>query len=100
MHTDIDSMARLFQASSNPLRLQVLVALSEQTRTPTQLADHIGVARVTLQRHLRVLRDQGLVRPDPRGYYRVIDPEALDRLRRAAPEIFPALPPVGGRGEK
>ena len=48
-------------ALSDPTRLLMIYALSEGPRNVTDLAGDLGVAQPTASRHLKILRDRGLV---------------------------------------
>ncbi|MFN8527339.1 MAG: metalloregulator ArsR/SmtB family transcription factor [Anaerolineae bacterium] len=74
-------------ALSNPLRLLILYSLADQPRYVTDLADDLGVPQSSVSRHLKVLRDRGLVSPRREGmsvYYELTDRrviQSLDLLR-------------------
>jgi ArsR family transcriptional regulator len=79
--------ADLCSGLADPKRLLLLYALSESPRTVNDLAGEIGLTQPAASRHLKVLRERGLVRATRRGAYveyslddrRLID--ALDLLR-------------------
>jgi ArsR family transcriptional regulator len=74
-------------ALSDPTRLLMIYALSEGPRNVTDLAGDLGVAQPTASRHLKILRDRGLVFTVRQGTtvtYHLADPrliQALDLLR-------------------
>jgi ArsR family transcriptional regulator len=74
-------------ALSDPTRLLMIYALSEGPRHVTDLAGDLGVAQPTASRHLKILRDRGLVFTVRQGTtvtYHLADPrliQALDLLR-------------------
>jgi ArsR family transcriptional regulator len=65
----------------------VIYCLSEGPRNVTELAHELGVAQPTASRHLKILRDRGLVSTVRQGTtvtYHLADPrliQALDLLR-------------------
>jgi ArsR family transcriptional regulator len=59
--------ANICQALGDPKRLFILYALHEQPRNVTQLADDLFMPQPTVSRHLRVLRERGLVQTDRQG---------------------------------
>lgn len=79
--------AELCSALAEPTRLFILYALSEQSCNVSELTQKLEVPQPTISRHLKVLRDAGLVRATRQGMTinyelndnRVID--ALDLLR-------------------
>lgn len=74
-------------ALSDPTRLLMVYALAEGPRNVTELAHDLNVAQPTASRHLKVMRDRGLVFAVRQGTtvtYHLADPrliQALDLLR-------------------
>ena len=76
-------------ALSEPTRIFILYALNERPLNVTELTNELGIPQPTTSRHLKVLRERGLVYTERQGtvitYYladkRIID--ALDLLRSA-----------------
>jgi len=74
-------------ALSDPTRLMMIYALGEGSRNVTDLATALGVAQPTASRHLKILRDRGLVYTVRQGTtvtYHLADPrliQAMDLLR-------------------
>ena len=79
--------AELCSALADPTRIMLIYALSEKPCNVGELAIQVGVSQPTASRHLKILRDRGLVRPTrlgPNVEYSLIDHrlvEALDLLR-------------------
>lgn len=74
--------ADLFEALADPTRLRVLELLSERERSAGELAEAFTVSRPAVSRHLRVLRDAGLVRSRGEAQRRIyaLDPLPLAEL--------------------
>ena len=53
--------AALFEVLAEPTRRQVLDLLREQERTVGELVDELDMSQPAVSKHLRVLRDAGLV---------------------------------------
>lgn len=74
-------------ALSDPTRILMLYALSESPLNVTELTNELGVTQPTTSRHLKVLRDRGLVYTTRQGTtitYHLADKrlvQALDLLR-------------------
>ena len=74
-------------ALSDPTRILMLYALSESPLNVTELTNELGVTQPTTSRHLKVLRDRGLVHTTRQGTtitYHLSDRrliQALDLLR-------------------
>ena len=70
-------------AIAHPARRHLLLLVRDGERTPSELADRVGLTRPATSQHLRVLRDVGLVSVRSRGgnrYYRA-EAERLEALR-------------------
>jgi DNA-binding transcriptional ArsR family regulator len=76
-------------ALSDPTRIFILYALNEQSQNVTELTNELGLPQPTISRHLKVLRERGLVFTERQGTvinyhltdHRVI--QAMDLLRSA-----------------
>jgi DNA-binding transcriptional ArsR family regulator len=79
--------ADLCSALGDPTRILILYALAETGITVGELASRVGVTQPTASRHLKLLRERGLVRASRQGTsveYQLTDQrliEALDLLR-------------------
>jgi DNA-binding transcriptional ArsR family regulator len=63
------ALARFFKVLSEPTRLRVLLALTDDCRAVTDIASCTGLPQPLVSHHLRILRDAGLARPDRRGSF-------------------------------
>ena len=66
----------VFNAIAEPQRRQILVALRAGERPVTELARELGMAQPGASKHLRVLREVGLVRDRKAGKHRLYDLDA------------------------
>ena len=79
--------ANLCSALAEPVRILILYALAERPRSVNELAQAVGAGQSATSRHLKTLRERGLVRASRQGpsvQYAVEDPrliQALDLLR-------------------
>ena len=79
--------ANLCFAFADPTRILLLYALDEQDRNVTELTTELGAPQPTISRHLKILRDRGLVNTIRQGTtitYQLADKrliQALDLLR-------------------
>lgn len=76
-------------ALSDPTRIFILYALNERSQNVTELTNELGIPQPTTSRHLKVLRERGLVYTERQGTvitYHLADQrviQALDLLRSA-----------------
>jgi DNA-binding transcriptional ArsR family regulator len=76
-------------ALSDPTRIFILYALNEKPLNVTELTNELGIPQPTTSRHLKVLRERGLVYTERQGTiitYHLTDQrviQALDLLRSA-----------------
>lgn len=81
LHADICS------ALADPRRILILYVLAEKSLNVSDLATEVGISQPAASRHLKLLRERGLVQPIRSGasvVYQLNDPrliEALDLLR-------------------
>ena len=65
-HDTHDTATRRLDAVVHPVRLRILRALTERPSTVAALVEALGdVPQSSVYRHLKVLRDEGFVEPDP-----------------------------------
>jgi DNA-binding transcriptional ArsR family regulator len=60
-----------FEALGDPNRRAILELLSGEGRSVQQLADALPISRPAVSRHLRLLKDAGLVVEEPQGTRRI-----------------------------
>jgi DNA-binding transcriptional ArsR family regulator len=71
-------------ALADPIRQQIVEMLADRERDAGELAAAFPVSQPAVSRHLRVLREAGLVRVRPEAQRRVyaLDPRPLEELSR------------------
>lgn len=70
-------------ALSDPTRLLILYALSEGPRNVNELANELVITQPNTSRHLKALRERGLVLSTKQGttvIYQLADPRVLDAI--------------------
>jgi DNA-binding transcriptional ArsR family regulator len=67
------------EALADPIRRHIVELLAEQDRDAGEIASHFDVSRPAVSRHLRVLREPGLVRARSEAQRRIysLDPAPL-----------------------
>lgn len=85
------ALADAFGALGDPVRLGVITRLRHGPVRSGDLADALGVSRPSMSKHLKVLRDAGLVVPEAGDDARVrtyrLDPDAVRGLRDWLDEV-------------
>jgi DNA-binding transcriptional ArsR family regulator len=95
---EIEELAEIFKALSDPTRLRLVKLLSEQPPSEdpgvcngqrflcvNALAHRLGVTQSAVSQHLRVLRQAGLIRGERRGpfVHYSLDEDGLEKYRVA-----------------
>ncbi len=76
------ALDQTFNALADPARLAVINLLREQPRHPSEMAETLELSRPTVSRHLKVLRQAGLIEADS------LEPDARRRTYRLCREPF------------
>jgi ArsR family transcriptional regulator, arsenate/arsenite/antimonite-responsive transcriptional repressor len=93
---DVDRLARMFKALSNPNRLQLFLNLLDESKLDlakgrihdcflTKLIGGLELGAPTVSHHVKDLADAGLIRTQREGKQLIcsVDPDGLARLRDA-----------------
>jgi len=86
--------AELCQCLADPTRILMLYSLADGPRYVTELAEMLHTSQPTISRHLKILRDRGLVRGTRVGntvHYELVDRRivaALDLLRAVMADLL------------
>jgi DNA-binding transcriptional ArsR family regulator len=79
---------RICPALDHPLRMKILYLLKDKVTNVGELTQEMGIPQSSVSRHLRVLRERGLVRAEREGttiWYALTESElatVIDILRR------------------
>jgi DNA-binding transcriptional ArsR family regulator len=86
----------VFAALADPIRRDLLLRLSGGACRVVDLAAVHPVSRPAISRHLRILRDAGLVRATEHGRERhyALDPEPLAEVRELVDGLTARRPPI------
>jgi DNA-binding transcriptional ArsR family regulator len=79
-----------FEALGDPNRRAILTLLGDGGRSVGELAKALPISRPAVSRHLRLLRQAGLVAEEPRGTQRIyrLRSDGLDAVRRYLEELW------------
>ena len=81
--------ADVIRLLADPLRAAIVERLADGPACTCHLVDDTGAKQPTVSRHLRLLREAGLVVAEPRGrftYYRLL-PEAIEKCAASLAEL-------------
>lgn len=79
-----------FGALGDPNRRRILALLAEQPRSVGELAGQLPISRPAVSRHLRLLKDAGLVDEAPEGTRRIyrLHDAGLDAVRSYLVDVW------------
>lgn len=86
--------AQICSGLADPNRILIIYSLADGPRNVTEIATLVDLPQPTVSRHLKVLRDRGIVRSEREGqtiHYQLCDKrviEALDLLRAALGDML------------
>jgi ArsR family transcriptional regulator len=98
MHSKTDKQIRLsakvFNALSDPTRLEILEFLRTSEKCVCEIIPHVGLIQPVVSRHLKILKDCGLVRDRKDGtrrLYSITEPKIFEIIDAATPELLDLL---------
>jgi DNA-binding transcriptional ArsR family regulator len=79
-----------FEALGDPTRRELLRQLADGDRSVTELAGTVPISRPAVSRHLRVLKEAGLVEEAPRGTRRIyhLREEGIEAVRAYLEQVW------------
>ena len=86
--------ARIFNALSDPTRLEILEFLRTSEKCVCEIIPHVGLIQPVVSRHLKILKDCGLVRDRKEGnrrLYSITEPKIFEIIDAATPELLDLL---------
>jgi DNA-binding transcriptional ArsR family regulator len=86
--------AKIFNALSDPARLEIIQFLRDGEKCVCEITPHLKLAQPVVSRHLKILKDAGLVKRRKKGtwhMYSVTNPEVCEVIDRLNPELVAAL---------
>lgn len=86
--------AKIFNSLSDSTRLEILEFLRTGEKCVCEIIPHVGVIQPVVSRHLRILKDCGLVRDQKDGnrrLYSITDRRIFEIIDAATPELIGTL---------
>ncbi|MDH5448636.1 MAG: metalloregulator ArsR/SmtB family transcription factor [Candidatus Bathyarchaeota archaeon] len=86
--------AKVFKALAEPLRLEILRFLRNGEKCVCEVVPHLGIAQPLVSRHLKILKNRGLVKARKDGnrrLYSVTDPQIFEVIDSVTPDLKHSL---------
>lgn len=86
--------AKVFYALSDPIRIEILEFLRDGEKCVCKIVPHLDLIQPVISRHLKILKDSGLVKFRKEGnnrFYSVTFPEVYALLDGIIPELATAI---------
>src|SRR4030043_1179213 len=86
--------ARVFYALSDPVRIEILEFIRDGEKCVCEIVPHLNLIQPVVSRHLRILKDSGLVvdrKDGNKRLYSVMFPEVYKIIDDITPELVSAL---------
>jgi len=86
--------AKIFNALSDPARLEIIEFLREGERCVCEIIPHVSLIQPLVSRHLKILKNCGLVKDRKEGnrrLYSVTDPRIFEVVDAVTPELVDVL---------
>ena len=84
----------VFHALSDPIRLEIISYLRDGERCVCEIVPHLNLIQPLVSRHLKILKDTGIVRCRKDGtkrMYSILDPRIHNIVDELTPELVSAL---------
>lgn len=82
--------SKIFNALSDPARLEILEFLRDGEKCVCEIIPHLGLIQPVVSRHLKILKDSGIVRDRKEGnkrFYSITDPKICKVIDAITPEL-------------
>jgi ArsR family transcriptional regulator, arsenate/arsenite/antimonite-responsive transcriptional repressor len=84
----------VFHALSDTIRLEILSYLANGEKCVCEIVPHLNLIQPLVSRHLKILRDAGIVRCRKDGtkrMYSIVEPRIFDVIDALTPEVVDSL---------
>ena len=86
--------SKIFNALSDNYRLEILELLRDEEKCVCDIVQHFGILQPLISRHLKILKNCGLVKQRGEGtrrFYSVTDPRVFELIDSATPDLINTL---------
>ncbi len=87
-------MSTVFHALSDPIRLEIIAYLKDGEKCVCEIVPHLNLIQPLVSRHLRILKDVGMIRCRKDGtkrMYAIVDNKIYDVINALTPSLVSAL---------
>jgi ArsR family transcriptional regulator len=87
----IRTKAKIFKALSDPIRLDILYFLRDGEKCVCEIIPHLKLIQPVVSRHLKILKDSGLVKDKKDGnrrMYSITDKKIFQVIDDVTPELI------------
>lgn len=91
MDKTIRTKAKIFKALSDPIRLDILYFLRDGEKCVCEIIPHLKLIQPVVSRHLKILKDSGLVKDKKDGnkrMYSITDKKIFQVIDDVTPELI------------
>lgn len=86
--------AKIFYAFSDPIRLKIIECLRNEEKCVCEIIPFLGISQPIVSRHLKILKDIGLIKDRKEGtrrFYSITNQSILTIIDALSPEIVKDL---------
>ena len=86
--------AKVFHALSDPIRLEIIEFLRDGEKCVCEITPHLNLAQPLVSRHLRALKNTGLVQRRKEGtwhFYSITDQRVNELIDKLTPELTKSI---------
>ena len=86
--------AKIFNALSDPIRLEIIEFLRDGEKCVCEITPHLKLAQPLVSRHLKILKNAGLVKRRKKGtwhMYSLTSPNVCEIIDSLTPELLDTL---------
>lgn len=86
--------AKIFNALADPIRIEIIDFLRNGEKCVCEITPHLNLAQPLISRHLRILKNAGLVKRRKKGtwhFYSLTDKRILELIDKLTPELTESI---------
>jgi ArsR family transcriptional regulator len=86
--------AKIFNALSDPIRLEILDFLRDSEKCVCEITPHLNLVQPLVSRHLKILKNAGLVKRRKQStwhYYSLTDERIIELIDKLTPDLADSI---------